>query len=299
MVGKAERESSARAREIGEELRDARVTAKISAADLAKAMDCSQTKISRLETGGRGASELDVTMYLTACGVGRKDILRILDLVRETDDGYRLRPHREQMPDQLRSLSAQEALASSILVFEPMLVPGILQTEDYARHVFRAAGVLAPWDIEASVSARMTRQRLLRSPTSPYFTFYLHEHALRNMVGNLPVMHEQIMQLLLASSYARCEIRVIRSATSPGGVFGEPFWFMRYAEHRPMVYVESHTTSLFLEDKEDLDKYRRTVSKLGELALDGAQSRRWLATLASEYDRVKDSRDEHPRPDLA
>ena len=61
MVGKVERESSARAREIGEELRGARVAAKISATDLAKVMDCSQTKISRLETGGRGASELDVT----------------------------------------------------------------------------------------------------------------------------------------------------------------------------------------------------------------------------------------------
>lgn len=291
MAGRTERdrESSARGREIGDRLKGVRVKAGFTAQGLAGLLGVSPSKVSRMESGFRGASELDVTMYLATCRAPREEIMALLELVREHDDGYRVRPHREQLPDELSSLIVQENLASSIIAFEPQIVPGILQTEDYARSVFQCGGLIDESGIRLRIEARLARQKLLRRPDSPRFTFFLQEHALRSMVGDMRIMHEQVMHLVLSSSLERCEIRVIPRSTCPAGIFGGSFRIMRYDEHRPVVYVENLTASLFLEDRDDLLVYRDVVRRVADMALDAGQSREWLATLASDYDRVEDA----------
>ena len=95
-MSERDRDSSATGREIGDELKRFRVGAGLLASDLADMLGCSASKISRMESGVRGYSELDVTMFLATCRASREDVVRVLDLVREQADGYRIRPHREQ-----------------------------------------------------------------------------------------------------------------------------------------------------------------------------------------------------------
>ncbi|MEV6829198.1 DUF5753 domain-containing protein [Amycolatopsis sp. NPDC051102] len=287
-MSERDRDSSATGREVGDELKRFRVGAGLLLSDLADLLGCSASKISRMESGVRGYSELDVTMYLASCRASREDVVRVLDLVREQADGYRIRPHREQLPDELRSLIVTETQATEIIEFEPLIVPGILQIEQYARAVFRWFGLRDETGIDVRVRARLSRQKLLRRRDPPRFTFYIQEAALRAKVANDQAMHEQILHLLLTSSFEHCVIRVVPEAACPAGVLGVGFRIMRYNQAPVVAYVENQTASLFLEDPADLEIYRYVLKRVADLALDGGQSREWLAALASEYDRAKD-----------
>lgn len=289
------RPSTARGREIGSELRRIRERVGLDGKELAEMLGWSPSKVSRLESGTRTTTEVDVAMYLAICRVGRAEIDSLLELARETDEGYFLRPHGQQLPDELRSLVIQETMASSITSFEPLVIPGLLQTEDYARELFRWAGLIPEDGIGVRVHARMARQSLLDGHRAPQCTFFVHEQALRSVVGSARLMHEQMLRLLFASSRPRCVVRVVPRSVGPCGAFAGSFRVMHYAEHPPVVYVQNETASLFLEGADDIATHRKILVRLGDVALDGAQSREWLARLASEYELTEDSRDEPPQ----
>src|SRR5690349_23818663 len=109
-----------------------------------------------MESGERGQSEVDVAIYLTFCGVLRHELDDLLALTRETDDGQWVQPHGERILDELRTLIFNETTAALIHEFELSRVPGLLQTEDYARALLNR-GLLPPEGVEARVRARMDR----------------------------------------------------------------------------------------------------------------------------------------------
>ncbi|SNR56320.1 Helix-turn-helix domain-containing protein [Haloechinothrix alba] len=288
-------DSTARARELGAELRHARETIGLSGVEMARRLGWSHSKVSRMESGQRSASEVDTAIYLSSCGVARAELERLLELARQADDGYWVRPHGQALPDELRSLVIQESTATSITSFELSRINGLLQTEEYAREIVRNSAAVPTDGVQLRVEARMARQSLLRRYRPPRLLFYVHEQALRLPVGGARVMHEQLLQLVFVTSLPHCSIRVVPTATGAHPGLSGPFRLMQDAEHRPMVYVENETASLFLESPEDVSTYRRILARLAELALDEGQSRAWLAELASEYDRAEDgSRCPHP-----
>ncbi|WP_432849194.1 helix-turn-helix domain-containing protein [Amycolatopsis sp. CA-161197] len=291
MAGTTERDTTAREREIGDELKRLRVRADLTAADLSKRVGFSASKISRMESGARGVTEIDATLFAANCGASRKEVLNLVGLVREADDGYRLRPHEARLVDQLPSLIVTETTATEIIEFEPQVVPGLLQIEPYARNLFRWGGHLDSQEVERAVDARMARQKLLSRPDSPFATFYIHEQVLRARVAEPRIMHEQVLHLLLASSLERCAVRVILTENCPGGVLGPSFRVLRYNHERPTVYAENQTLSLFLEKPDDVATYRKVLARAASFALDVGHSREWLASLASEYDQAKDGPD--------
>ena len=278
------RESSARSRELGAELAKRRKKARYTTSDLARQLGWSASKVSRMESGERGQSEVDVAVYLAFCGVLREDLDVLLAMARETDDGTWLQPHGERLPDELRTLVFQETTATIIHSLELNRVPGLFQTEAYARALLRA-GLVAEDGIEARVRARMDRQGLLRRLDPPTLDFFIHEQGLRLPVGSRAVVHEQMLQLVFLTSRPQTRIRVVPIAAGPHPGLAGPFMLMRYAQHAPLVYVENQTTSLFLETWEHVETYRKILAGLAEMALDDGQSREFFATLASEYDQ--------------
>lgn len=262
--------------------------------EVARRLGWSPTKVSRLESGTRGSCEIDIAMYLTTCGVSRTELDRLLDLCRASDDGYWLRPHGERLPDELRSLVYQETSAATIGSFELARVPGLLQTEDYARAMITRSVSVPAGGVEMRVRARLGRQSLLQRRNPPTFTFLVHEQALRLRVGGLTVMHEQMLHLVFASSRPHCAVRVVPDSAGAHAGLAGPFKLIQYSGHPPAVYVENEVASLFLERPADIATYRRAFTRLAEVALDEGQSREFLARLASEYDRVEVDRDEYP-----
>nr|WP_281170352.1 helix-turn-helix transcriptional regulator [Amycolatopsis nigrescens] len=279
------RESCARARQLGNELRRVREKSGMTGHALALAIGWPASKISRMESGKRLSSEVEVAIYLSKCGAPREVLNRLLALARETDDGFRLQSHHDHLPDTLVSLVGIETTADALITYEPGLIPGILQTEGYVRELLLwGRRGLKTEGYEVRVDARLARQQILKRRWPPRVDVYIHENALRGVVGGMRVMHDQVMHLAMLCAQPRIGLRVIESSV-PGGIFGSGFTVTRWAEYRPVAYVEGHAASMFLEEPEELRVYRDLIGELGVHALNERDSWEWLVGLASEYDR--------------
>jgi transcriptional regulator with XRE-family HTH domain len=270
-------ESTARTRELGNELQRRRKASGLRGNDLAGKLQWSATKVSRIETGQRGVDEVDVVFYLAHLGAKKEDLDEILPLCRD-DQGF-------WMSERLRSLIFHESSASALHNYEPLVLPGLLQTEAYAfaliaRDIGRA-------DAQRVVDIRMRRQRILHDRWSPVAgAFYIHEQVLHLPVGGNRVMNEQLLHLVLLGEQPNITIRVVPTALGELSMFGGPFVVFDYRQHQSLAYQEGGVGGLFLEDIEFVQRYQAQVGCIARTALDAEQSRVLLATVASEYDRL-------------
>ncbi|HEV8558652.1 MAG TPA: helix-turn-helix transcriptional regulator [Actinophytocola sp.] len=292
----AMRESTARTRELGRELRRIRESARYTGHELATKLGWSPSKISRMETGDRTTSEVDVAVYAAFCGAAGDELDHVLQLTQPTDDNHWLHVRGDHLPDELRSVIILENTAQTIAYYEPIVIPGLLQTEDYARALFHERDVLPLDAIDSRVRFRMARQHILALPNPPKITFFVHENALRMPVGNLLIMHEQMLHLLLTCATPQCRLRVVEASVGARTGANGPFMWTAHRNHNPVIYVEHLTTSMFLEGIDETLAYRRQLDRLSDIALDEGQSRQFLADLASEYDREEADHEPPARP---
>jgi transcriptional regulator with XRE-family HTH domain len=273
---------------VGAALKRIRQERGLPAYRLAEQLDWTPSHISRSEAGKRRVTDVDAGYYLGMCGAPRGEVQEVLKVVNEPDE-YRLRLHEGQPADRLRSLIFLESTASEIFTVEPIYIPGLLQTPDYARALFEGGRRANPSEIEENVRSRMSRHVVLDQSKPPKCVFYVHENALRMPVGGSGVMSEQLLHLLFLGDRTHCAIRVIPvSAGVPGMTVGS-FHIFRFKDDPPVVYVQHETTSEFLENDYEMDSYRDILNRVASVALDGAQSRQWLAMTASSYEREGDA----------
>jgi transcriptional regulator with XRE-family HTH domain len=274
------------------ELRKRRERAGLTGAELAARLGWSGSKVSRMESGTVAVSEVDAAIYLTYCDVRKKELDDVLNLVRAPDTNTWLQEHGTRMPDELRTLIYHETAATSMAYYQPLNVPGLLQTEDYARAVFEFANVLPQGKMAMAVQTRLERQSVLTRPNPPDCIFYLYETGLRSKVGSNQIMHEQLLHLVFLTSRPQHQIRVLPAAFGQLSALAGAFVLMDFRGHGPVVYVQGLTTSLFLEKPEHIAAHREILNRLDRAALDTGQSREWLARLASHFDQPEDGRDD-------
>lgn len=217
----AQDEALACRRELGAELRKRREAAGLTGLELAHQVGWSPSRVSRVESGHLGLSEVDLIHYLAFCGVYPRDHGELLAMCRQAERklGYWLSPHGQGLEDSVRSLIFHEATAINSISYEPHVLPGLLQTEDYARAMVRQYGSRTERNVELCVRARMERQGILRRFSPARFTFFIHEHALRHVVGDLATMHEQLLTVVLLDGLPHVAMRVIPASASFGGAF--------------------------------------------------------------------------------
>lgn len=262
--------SPAQARELAEELRHYREILGVPAYELANRLGWSASKLSRIEHGLSSVDEVDVVRYGAHCGVSAEGIDALLELCRDPGaPGY----WRSKWSSTLVFAENTAALSAS---YDPLVVPGMLQTQEYA------AALIGP-DQPEWVQVRMERQRLLNNRP---FEFFIHEQALCLPVGNNRLMNEQLLKLVLVAAQPTVTIRLVPAALGAKSLFGGEFVFFRYDSHRPLVYLES---GFFLDDEQHTDQYQRKLSRLSKVALSRGESREMLTEMASEVDRPEDS----------
>lgn len=273
-------------RELGAELKKRRKAAGITARQVAEYTGWHHTKVSRIETGHSAIGPVDVIHYLGACGVYRAQALDLLDLCREAQrhQGYWLSPQGEWLEDSVNTLIFHEATADRMTSYEPLLVPGLLQTARYAR-IRLARSSLSLKEVDALVRIRMERQRILHQPQNKPCDFFVHEQALRLSVGGPRVMQEQLLNLVLVASLPNVTLRVVPASAEELSIFGGPFRLFEYLHHRPLVFLDGIETGLFLEDSEYVERYRQLIPGLEAVALDEGESRKFAAELADAHDR--------------
>lgn len=275
--------STGRLRELGARLRGIREDQGHTGQDMARLLNWTSSTVSRAETGKRQMSALEVVLYLGVCGATGEVLQESLALVDERDD-YRLKVHPDQVPDELRTLIFAESTATAIECYQPLFIPGLAQTAEYARAVFRGFGRFDSAGTDLRVDVRMARKDVLTRINPALCTFFVHENVFRTMVGNPQVMYEQMLQLLFATSRPQCSIRVVPASTGSVGLANGSFSIFRYVDDSPVVYMEHEFTSEFLEDREVLLASQDVLARVANVALSDAESRAFFVAMASEYE---------------
>ncbi|MFD1148783.1 helix-turn-helix domain-containing protein [Saccharothrix hoggarensis] len=274
------RMSNALSRELGDALRQARRRSDVRTGTLIEELGWSAGKLSKLEGGTRGTSPVDIARFVGHLRADPDTFDHIMGLAQEPTTGHYVRPHGVAMPDSLRMLIIHERSAKTIRSYQTIVVPGLLQTRDYAAALMDGAP-----GAEDAVADRMARQAIFDEPSPPKGMFFLYEAALHRMVGGPQVMYEQMLQLLF-----RGGVRLIPFTAVLPRSLNTPFTHMTFADYTPVTYVECGQVSLFLDTFEATRAYQQSCHDLARVALTEEQSRSAFARWADRFDRLREAR---------
>jgi transcriptional regulator with XRE-family HTH domain len=278
--------STAYSRDLGDELRRIRETCTgFGGRAMAAQLGWDPSKVSNIETGKARASDVDLAQYLATCG---KD----LDFLQDFGNRYRhaFDLYFAQPPTNLRTLAMVESMATKISAYEVLSIPGLLQTESYARALFIETGYESLEDIDKWVDLRMERQSIWRRPYRPDCVFYMHELALQMRVGDAKVMEDQYLRLLFNAHIVR-----VVPASVRGVAFHSKCTLFEFGKASPVAYSETDLAKVFAQDSMAITGSRKLFEQLDAVALDEEQSKNKLAEYVSAL--REDPHD--PRTDLA
>ncbi|MFJ2831416.1 helix-turn-helix domain-containing protein [Streptomyces sp. NPDC087263] len=276
-----------RRRRLGQELRRLRELKGMTAEEVAERLLVSQSKISRLENGRRSISQRDVR---DLCGVYEVEDVRIVDSLMQMAKDSRQQGWWHSFGDIPYSVYiGLETDAASLRVYDPQVVPGLLQTRPYAEALI--AGALpetAIGEIEKRVQVRLRRQERISAPENPLRLWtVLDEAALRRVVGNRSLMREQLEHLVEQSQLPHVTVQVIPFEMGAHPGLNGQYAILEFpdAADSSVVYIEGVTSDLYLEKANDVQKYSVMYEHLRAQALNVEQSRQFIADIAKDYAR--------------
>ncbi|WP_448315379.1 helix-turn-helix domain-containing protein [Streptomyces sp. CO7] len=274
-----------RRRRLGQELRRLREQKGMTAEEVAERLLVSQSKISRLENGRRSISQRDVR---DLCGVYEVDDQRMVESLMEMAKDSRQQGWWHSFGDIPYSVYiGLETDAASLRIYDPQVVPGLLQTRRYAESLITGAlPETAAADIEKRVQVRLRRQQRINARENPLRLWtVLDEAALRRMVGNQAVMREQLEHLVEQSSMPHVTVQVIPFDLGAHPGLNGQYAILEFpdASDSSVVYIEGVTSDLYLEKPNDVQKYSVMYEHLRAQALNVEQSRQFIEDIAKSY----------------
>jgi transcriptional regulator with XRE-family HTH domain len=268
---------------VGSQLRRLREAREISRDTAGYAIRASASKISRMELGRVSFKLRDITDLLTLYGVTdaaqRAAVLRIAE---QANDPAWWQTYEDVLPGWFHTYVGLEEAASLIRTYEVQFLPGLLQTEGYARAVI-AAGTpeLSGDEVDKRADLRMRRQRILSGAQPTRLWAVLDESALRRLTGGRPVVQAQIRHLLAVSDRPNITIQMMPLHPGAFTVDGGGFSILRFAEDDmpDVVYIEHLTGAQYLDKPEHVDRYLQVMNRLTVEALTPAATADALAKL--------------------
>ena len=262
-----------RARRLRRELKRLRNDAGLNVDQAGRRAGLSGPTISRIESGKRGVTVDEAEKLLDAYQVPVPQQREYLDMAERAAERGWWQAYGSALTDATQTQIALEEDATTITNFEPVVVPGLLQTAAYARAVISTGWMQAAREVEAKVGARMARQAILSKPDPPRLLAILDEAVLHREVGGRDVMARQLRQLLdTATTQPNVTILVIPfTAGAHAGTEG-PFAIMEFRVEPGAVLLEGKTTDLFLEEDDEIAAYLDTASRLQQSALEADDS---------------------------
>ncbi|MCX5237873.1 helix-turn-helix domain-containing protein [Streptomyces prunicolor] len=192
-------------------------------------------------------------------------------------------PVRERMPAFAQGLVDNEQEAIAILSYENMVVPGLLQTEAYARCVFESRHpAVEDETADQWVANRMQRQEIWTRDRPPVGHFIIEESVLRRNVGGPEVMREQIRKLIAANEPVHMAVQIMPMDRMPHASLGGPLVLLETPHHERLAYLEVQRASFLVEDPEEVSNYHLKYGMLRSQALPPSESMRLLERLLGE-----------------
>ena len=269
-------------RQLGRYLRDLRGRQRITVKAAAAALEWSETKLWRVENGHTSLRSHDVELMCRIYGAPPDMTEALMGLAKETKAKGWWHAYGDVIPEGFDVYIGLEEAASQISWYEAELVPGLLQTEQYARSVIKNDNPgVDDEEIDRRVQLRIARQALVSRRTAPLsLQVALNEAILRRPVGGPDVMAAQLDSLAEASEQPNVSLRVVPfSAGLHRGLMSGPFELLRFplnGDGQPSepatVYADGFTGALYLDKPHEVERYANAFESIWSAALDEAAS---------------------------
>jgi transcriptional regulator with XRE-family HTH domain len=269
-----------RRRRLASELRRLREAAGLTIDEVGDKLECSASKISRIETGHVGVTPRDVRDMLELYPIDADQREALVQLAREARKKGWWHAYNEVFTGSFVGL---ESDASSLHAHQALLVPGLLQTEDYTRAVHKAIRPDQPdEEIERRVLARLARQKLLADPQPPEYWAIIDEAVLHRVVGGPEIMRAQLNRLIEAADLPHVTLQVVPFGAGAHAGMEGPFLILGFPEQADpdVVYVENTTTGSYLEEPSDVYRYTLMFDHLRASALNTSETLRMVREAA-------------------
>jgi transcriptional regulator with XRE-family HTH domain len=265
---------SPKAKGLGAALRDERNRAGVTLEQASRAIGLSKQVVSRLEKGQRNISPDEVAGLLGLYGVAGRKRDQLITMARTMEDPGWWELTMPGMTQESSTLADYEDRATRIRSWAPLLIPGLLQTSDYARSFMLDDGI-SPSESEARWAARLRRQERLSREDVEYTTL-IGEPAL---IGADAIHRDQLSALIEAAERPSVTILVVPTRTVPRLGRVEPFIIMDIPPAEIVVHVELARSGAFLDEEPLTAPYLRRMSRLTEVALSATESRRRMVDI--------------------
>ncbi|WKU03385.1 helix-turn-helix transcriptional regulator [Micromonospora sp. HUAS LYJ1] len=278
-------------RRLRAELRRLRTLKRLTQKEVAERVGWSPSKLIRIETGQVGLSATDLKALLGEYDVSDPETIN--SLVKMAKEGRRQQwgPYRDVLNPDFLTYLGFEGSAAVIRQAEPQVLPGLLQTREYARAVIEGVGGgdLPAQTVDRQVEVRMKRQEIFDRPNSPEMFFIIDESALRRPAGGADAMRRQLRRLKKISALDHVHIRAVLldSGTHPG--LRGSFVHLEFpdAEDDDMLLLESSQTSLVTkDDTEAISRYRKDFTYLEAIAASEDETGRLIDRIDADLERL-------------
>lgn len=273
-------ESTVRAEVLGAELRRLREAAGLTLQEVSELVGISVSHLSKLETGKRTQQIEDVASLCTVYKVFGQDRRDLLELAGHTAELGLWQKSRQSFASRVNTLRLLESRAMALFNFETVLIPGYLQTVPYMRAVMRGAMIEDEEEIDRRVVARLQRQTEVRRKSTG-LTAIVCESALRAQIGGAVVMRDQLNHVVEAAARPNMSFRVVPTSAGAHPGVGGAFIRLRFADRPGVVFVGCSTSSLFLEEPEDIEHYKVVAAELLKVSLSHEESVALAASIAA------------------
>ncbi|GAB3447997.1 helix-turn-helix transcriptional regulator [Streptomonospora sediminis] len=269
------RKPTVRARGLGAELKELRLKSGLNTREAGQRAGWSHTMVSRIEVGKRGVTTEEIATLLAIYEVTGEHRDRLIDLAREAHRPGWWESSTSSLPSQLTALIGFESQATSITDVALNLVPGLLQTQGYARATISAGGI-AGSVMETRVATRIGRQSILSAGNGLRYEAFIDEAVIRRPIGAPGVMTEQIRHLAAMAEQEGTTIRVLPLSLRGHAAMTGSFTVLRFPKAQTLVHIEHRRSSLFLDAPDTVDGFLGDIATLQTTALHPAESADFL-----------------------
>ncbi|WP_306745765.1 helix-turn-helix domain-containing protein [Saccharothrix yanglingensis] len=257
---------------VGVELAHYRKLSGVTLAGAAAAAGITRAKVGHMETGRHQQFPDDVAALMEVYGADRKDVDRLASLAGSSTGRSWWAPWSHLLPDWFKTFVGLEGLAEAELCFEPMVLPGLLQTEEYAQAITEATGFVRRDHSERFVSFRVARAKRLTDDHPLELHAVIGEAALRLEVGSPEVRREQYAHLVDLAERPNITVQVLRPEDGPHAATTGHLVVLDFERAQSIAYAERLDGAVYVQDQDDVRTHKMGVDDLRSVALSAQQS---------------------------
>lgn len=272
-------------RRLGAALRRLREQTGRSTDGAAADLGWSQSKVSRIETAATAVSPDDVRVLLELYGAASEEVTDLVNLAMEDRQPSWWRQYSDVLPENFSGYLSLESEAARLVAYESEVVPGLLQTDEYAREILRQHPLtVMPYEIDQATRLRMARQSRLGGDDPLRLDVVINEGALRRTVGRPGVMRAQLAHLGEMAARPNITVRILPFSAGAHPAANGPFRVLEFPDPDDprIVCLDTLATTLYREGLREVGAYQLAHERLRELALDPDGSRALVAQITEE-----------------